>query len=139
MFCRCVPDCPLYCVVEELNCLNTQKCSFLCSCLEKLNLRIRQLHFFTIKTLLTKRCLTHAFLDITQAFDKVWYTGLIYKLKLSLHLNYFLILKSYLQNRYYFIQIENEYAEFSNVNVGVPQGSVLGPILYLLFTAHLPI
>jgi hypothetical protein len=34
-----------------------------------------------------------AFLNIAQAFDKVWHTGLLYKLKLSLPLNYFLILK----------------------------------------------
>jgi hypothetical protein len=45
-------------------------------------------------------CCFSAFLDITQAFDKVWHTGVLCKLKLSLPLNYFLILKSYLQNRH---------------------------------------
>jgi hypothetical protein len=50
-----------------------------------------------------------AFLDITQAFNKVWHTGLLYKLKQSLPLNYpyFLLLKSYLQNRHFLFKIEN--------------------------------
>jgi hypothetical protein len=35
-----------------------------------------------------KQYCSAAFLDITQAFDRVWHTGLLYKLKLSLPLNY---------------------------------------------------
>jgi hypothetical protein len=39
-----------------------------------------------------KQCCSAAFLDISQAFNKVWHTGLLYKLRQSLPLNYFLIL-----------------------------------------------
>jgi hypothetical protein len=46
-----------------------------------------------------------AFLDITQAPDKVWHTQLLYKLKLSLPLNYFLILKSCPQNGHFLVKI----------------------------------
>jgi hypothetical protein len=46
-----------------------------------------------------------AFLDISQAFDKVWHTGLLYKLRRSLPLNYFLILKSCLHSRHFLVKV----------------------------------
>jgi hypothetical protein len=46
----------------------------------------------------SKQYCSAAFLDISQAFDKVWHAGLLYKLRQALPLNYFLLLKSYLHN-----------------------------------------
>jgi hypothetical protein len=78
------------------------------------------------------------FVDITQAFDKIWHTGHMYKLRRSLPLNYFLILKSYLHSRHFFVNVETQDIELSSINTGVRQFSVLGPLLYLLYTSDLP-
>jgi hypothetical protein len=52
-----------------------------------------------------KQFCSAAFLDISQAFDKVWYTGLLRRLRRYLLLNYFLILKSYLHNRHFLVKV----------------------------------
>lgn len=80
-----------------------------------------------------------AFLDIAQAFDKVWHEGLIYKIKANLPYCYHNILTNYLTDRKYFVKYETAASNLFDIKSGVPQGSVLGPILYLLFTADIPI
>jgi hypothetical protein len=52
-----------------------------------------------------KKYCSAAFLDISQASNKVWHTGLLYKLRRPLLLNYFLILKSYLHNRHFLVKV----------------------------------
>jgi hypothetical protein len=84
-----------------------------------------------------KQYCSAAFLDMSQAFDKVWHTGLLYKLRRSLPLIYFLILKSYLHSRHFPVKVGTEYRELPSVSAGVPQDSVLELLLYLLYTADL--
>jgi hypothetical protein len=74
------------------------------------------------------------FLDISQVFDKVWHTERLYKLRLFLPLNYFILFKSY-----FLMEVQTEYTELSPDNAEVHQGNVLGPQLYLLYPEGLPI
>lgn len=78
------------------------------------------------------------FLDIQQAFDKVWHKGLIFKLKKILPHPYFSILKSYLSNRLFIVKYLDAVTTTFPIEADIPQGSVLGPLLLNIFTADLP-
>lgn len=90
------------------------------------------------KALENKKVCSAVFLDVAQAFDKVWHGGLEYKLQRDLPTKYFEILKSYINGRHFRVKHEEEYSSLKSIDSGVPQGSVLGPILYLLYTRDLP-
>lgn len=73
------------------------------------------------------------FLDVSQ----VWHPGLLHKIKHHLPA-FFPLLKSYISDRQFRTRVKGEVSTLFPINSGVPQGSVLGSLLYLLFTSDLP-
>jgi len=97
---------------------------------------IQQVHHVVseIVTSLEERSLsTVVFLDVAQAFNKVWHIGLLYKLKASLPGPYYLLLQSYLTDCYFQVRYNAMCSDCYEVRSGVPQGSVLGPPALLTF------
>ena len=73
-------------------------------------------------------------MDISKAFDKVWHDGLIFKLESYGITGPLLgLINSYLANRYQRVVLNGKSSKWSPIRAGVPQGSVLGPLLFLVY------
>lgn len=74
------------------------------------------------------------FCDISKAFDRVWHKGLIYKLKQAgIDTTLLQWLVSYLSNRKQRVVIPGACSDWVVIEAGVPQGSILGPLLFLIY------
>ena len=80
-----------------------------------------------------------ALLDVEKAFDNVWHDGLIHKLVQTRFPLYLVkMVRSYLNDRHFRVHLSGVHSELHGIPAGVPQGSLLGPILYSVFTSDVP-
>lgn len=79
------------------------------------------------------------FFDVAKAFDKVWHEGLLFKmLEAGVPLGLVQLIASYLGGRKARIKLEGTRSRERILTAGVPQGSLLSPILFCIFVSDLP-
>lgn len=87
----------------------------------------------------SKKHTTIAFLDVAQAFDKIWLSGLLYKLIEINTPSYLLnIIGSFITNRTFCVRINSSLSDPKYIRAGIPQGSILGPVLFNIFLHDIP-
>lgn len=85
-----------------------------------------------------KQYTTAVFLDVTQAFDKVWHHGL--KLNSLALLKYLLkTLISFISDRTFQVRIGTNFLQIHKIQAGVPQGSILSPTFFKIYCYDIPI
>ena len=80
------------------------------------------------------------FLDISKAFDRVWHDGLLFKLKQNgVSRNLLGLIKSFLSERVQRVTLNGKTSDWECIRAGVPQGSILGPLFFLIYINDLAI
>ena len=74
------------------------------------------------------------YLDISKAFDRVWHDGLIYKLKrCGVSGQLLSLIQSFLTDRKQRTVLNGQSSNWGDISAGVPQGSILGPLFFLVY------
>ena len=74
------------------------------------------------------------YLDLSKAFDRVWHDGLIYKLKrCGVSGQLLSLVENFLKNRKQRTVLNGQCSGWGDISAGVPQGSILGPLFFLVY------
>ena len=93
-----------------------------------------QVYHLLCEALDNKKDVRVIFCDISKAFDRVWHDGLLCKLqRIGICDDLLKWYKSYLMRRKQKVVLGNTKSRIGEITAGVPQGSVLGPLLFLIF------
>lgn len=77
--------------------------------------------------------------DIQKAFDQVWHEGLLYKMcRIGIPRYLTKMISSFLSDRTFEVVVNGKASSRKNIPFGVPQGAVLSPKLYCIFTYDVP-
>ena len=96
--------------------------------------QLTELYHTFCKTVAEGKEIRIVFLDISKAFDRVWHAGLLHKLQaFGIKGKLLAWFTDYLRDRRQRVVIEGQASEWADLKAGVPQGAVLGPLLFLVF------
>ena len=76
---------------------------------------------------------------ISKDFIKVWHEALLYKLhSIGISGNFYELIKSYLTDRFQRVVLNGQTSSWRPILAGIPQGSILGPLLFLIYVNNIP-
>ena len=74
------------------------------------------------------------FLDLSKSFERVWHEGLLYKLECNgISGGLLNLIRNFLANRKQRVILNDKSSEWVKITAGIPQGSVMGPLLFLIY------